>query len=415
MTVPASSETPLRPRLLDLPTDPSLQTHLNRHGAPPSGVIMDAVEAAGLRGRGGAWFPTARKWQAIAGNSSARRPPVAIANAMEGEPASVKDELLLRRSPHLILDGLALAATSIGATKAFVAVHQGSGAIPIVQRALAERGAARLDRIKLVLITPPARYVASEESSLVNFLNTGRALPTTIRPFERGRGSRTTLVQNAETLAHVALIARYGPDWFRSVGERTAPGTTLVTVTKPNGGHHVVEVATGTAVSHILGPMEVEPVALLTGGYGGSWLPVEAAEDSSWTPEGLAPAGGTVGAGVLVAFDSDACPVRETARVVKWMAGQSARQCGPCTYGLPSVSEDLALIARGHGNSSDLTRLSNRLGLVKGRGSCRHPDGVARLVASLLTVHAAEVGRHLAHHCSAPHPRNVLPIPGRSG
>jgi NADH:ubiquinone oxidoreductase subunit F (NADH-binding) len=254
------------------------------------------------------------------------------------------------------------------------------------------------DPVAVRLVELPARYVASEESALVNFLNTGEARPTDTppRPYERGVRGRPTLVDNVETLANVALIARYGPDWFRALGSAAAPGTMLATVGGAVGTPGVRELPLGTTVSAALGASGgvAEPVgAVLVGGFGGNWVAMPAAAELPLTPEDLAAAGGSLGVGMLLALPARACGLAETARIVRYLAGESAMQCGPCMFGLPSIARDLEMLTFG-GRPEVLDRLRRRLGVVRGRGACAHPDGAVRLAASALTVFAADVHAH---------------------
>ncbi len=425
MSVAADPTTTTR-RLLDGLTAERtcpLAEHRRQHGPVPdlapggpgrAGQLVPEVEAAGLRGRGGGWFPTGRKMIAVTQAATPRRTPVAIANGMEGEPASSKDAVLLALAPHLVLDGLVLAARAIGARSAIVAVHRGSPAERVLEAALAERAAAGGDLVRLSLAAPPARYVASEESALAHWVGDGVARPRHgARPFERGVAGRPTLVQNVETLAHVALIARRGASWFRSAGDPGAPGTTLVTVGGAVASPGVIEVPTGTPVGELLdrcgGP--TEPLAaFLTGGYGGAWTTIDLL-GVPWAPDAVRGAGGVIGAGILVALPASTCGLEETARVTRWMAGESAGQCGPCRFGLAAVADDLDVLCRAGAGPEDLARLRGRLGLVAGRGACKHPDGVARLVASALDVFAQDVGHHLHGRCSATRRGAVLPVP----
>lgn len=386
------------------------------HGHP--GALIDEIAESGLRGRGGGWFPTARKMQAVVESAAARRQrspgsrPVVIANAMEGEPASGKDAVLLAHVPHLVLDGIQAAAATVGATDAFLAVHRGSHSIDALDRAIAER---RSDPVKVELITPPARYVASEESALAHWAGDGTATPVYgDRPFERGMNGRPTLVQNAETLAHLGLIARHGGAWFAGVGDSEAPGTTLVTVGGRVRQPGVIEVATGTPVSELLarcgdtdGPVE----GFLTGGYGGAWVAAEALWSAEWAPAQVRDAGGVIGAGILWALDAGICPLHEIARVAEYMAGESAGQCGPCRFGLPSVAGDLADLAQATSTLDDLARINERLALVVNRGGCKHPDGTARFIGTGLTVFKQEVAEHLGGRCSASRASHALPLP----
>lgn len=383
------------------------------------GALVDEIHTAGLRGRGGGWFPTARKMHAVVESAAARRAlssgrkPVVIANAMEGEPASSKDLVLISHSPHLVLDGLQAAARTIGATTAYIAVHRGSPLIDVLDAAIAERRA--VDVVKVELVTPPARYVASEETALTHWIGDNSATPVFGgRPFQRGVGGRPTLVQNAETLAHIGLIARHGGAWFASVGDPQAPGTALVSVGGAVRLPGVIEVATGTPVSAILercGGTVDGVVGFLTGGYGGGWAPAEAVRAANWTPESMRDAGAVIGAGILWALDPATCPITEMSHVADYMAGESAGQCGPCRFGLPAVADDLILLNNRTFTGDDMTRLRDRLALTVGRGGCKHPDGTARFIQTGLHTFHAEVAHHLNGHCSATSRAVTLPVP----
>jgi NADH:ubiquinone oxidoreductase subunit F (NADH-binding) len=388
-------------------TGPSLTEHLGAHGELQLGdrqQLLEAVEGAGLLGRGGAGFPTARKMRTVAAGSR----PVVLGNGCEGEPASGKDALLLSRHPHLVLDGLQAAAHAVGAAEAHLALHRGSPALPLVRKAIAERR----DRAVVTLHEVAPRYVASEESALVNHVNTGVAKPvfTPPRPFERGIGRRPTLVNNVETLAHLALIARHGAAWFRAVGDPEEPGTQLFTA---DGA--VVEVPTGTAVRSLLDLRGLQ--AVLVGGYFGTWVDLAHAQDLVLTHRDLRAAGGALGAGVLVGLPATGCGLVETARVATFLAAENAGQCGPCFNGLPSIAAAVRALALGPWDDRTMTDLDRWLGVLAGRGACRHPDGAVRFVLSALTVFAADVVEHRAGRpCKGVHSAWVLPVPldGRS-
>jgi NADH:ubiquinone oxidoreductase subunit F (NADH-binding) len=411
----------------------SLAEHLALHGSAPLGTpahrgrpggLVQEVERSGLRGRGGGWFPTARKLHAVVESAAARgrldrgRRPVVIGNGMEGEPASGKDAALLGSSPHLVLDGIGAAARAIGATDAFLSIHRGSPLAKSLSAALVEREAAGIDETPIRLLTPPARYVASEESALAHWVGDGTATPVyPDRPFQRGAAGRPTLVQNVETLAHLALTARYGGEWFAAAGTPSAPGTTLVTVGGSVRRPGVVEVPTGTTVDEILDLCggATEPLrGFLTGGYGGGWVGAAGFGEVPWEPDAVRAAGGVIGASVLWALGQGTCPLYELARVTAWMAGESAGQCGPCLFGLPSVADDVHRLAIGECSDADLGRLGDRLRLVSGRGGCKHPDGTARFVATGLGAFDEEVRLHLGGRCSVStghRTKGLLPVP----
>ncbi|AOP51291.1 hypothetical protein SL103_17710 [Streptomyces lydicus] len=401
----------------------TLPDHLGRHGPPPLPAaagsrtwmaLVEAVEAAGLTGRGGAGFPTARKLRAVA---ERRGRAVVVVNAMESEPASRKDQSLCAVAPHLVLDGAVLAAAAVGADTVHVCLPRDRAAqCQQLGAALDERRCARLDRVRLRLHALPHTYVSSESTSLVRWLGGGPARPqgSPPRTHERGVDRRPTLVNNAETLAHLALIARYGPDWYRQAGTPDEPGTTLVTVSGAVAAPGVLEVALGTPITTLLDRAggSTEPLqAALLGGFAGTWLPT-AHLDTPLARRALAPLGAAPGAGVLIALPRAACAVSETARMLGYLAAHSARQCGPCRLGLPAVAEDFTALAAGRADPALLARLRRRAGLLPGRGACRHPDGAARLATSALHAFADDVDHHLTHGpCAAAHLSSRIPVP----
>jgi NADH:ubiquinone oxidoreductase subunit F (NADH-binding) len=367
---------------LSLPEHTAAYGRLARKAAGPG--LIESVKRSGLRGRGGAGFPCGLKLEAVA---KASKRPVVVVNGCESEPASGKDRLLLEQLPHLVLDGAALAAGAVGASRAVVCLsEQDAVAVDSVSNALAERPDRRGFEISVV----PERYVASEESALVRHLDGGPALPAYVppRPFERG-----VLIQNAETLAHVALIARRGADWFREVGTPEDPGTTLLTVSGAVRDPGVYEVPLGTPLQAVLATAAptARPRAILLGGYFGAWLaPAEAARRKLAHDAQGAP----LGCGVIVVLGEDACGVCESAAVLDYLAHQSAGQCGPCTFGLRAIADGLAALAGGSAPAGTLDRLRRWAGDVEGRGACHHPDGAVRLLRSTLDVFAGEAAQH---------------------
>ncbi len=391
-----------------LPTDatPDLAAHLDRHGHQrpvPADRLLDGVQESGLTGRGGARFPVHRKLRAVA----AGRKPVVVGNGAEGEPASRKDRTLLMRAPHLVLDGLQVAAQATGARRALLYVHEGP-AVAAVQRAIDERSGA--DRLPVELVAARATFVSGQESAVVRAISGGAALPRSTPPpvYEKGVGGRPTLVQNVETLAHLALVARYGPEWFRAAGTPTEPGTMLCTVSGAAGRLVVVEVALGTPIRDVLaaGGQHGPRRAVLVGGYHGSWLTGAEAGTLSLSAADLAPTGASPGAGVLIALGPDQCPLEVSARIVRYLADSSARQCGPCLNGLPALADTLASLAGRSPSPEAYARAQQLTRLVEGRGACAHPDGTVRLVRSVLSTFPDELDAHAHGGCLA------VPSPG---
>ncbi len=397
-----------------------LDTHLELHGPLPDlrqwapSQLIDKVQSAGLRGHGGAAFPVALKLRAV---SSRRGRKIVLANGAEGEPASKKDRVLLRELPHLVLDGVAFAARAVGAREAVIALPEtDERSIRSLERAVGERAAARLrDEPDLTVFLTPKRYIAGQESALINLVNTDVLAPTFgTPPFKRGVRQLPTLVQNVETLSHLALVARHGASWFRQLGTAEDPGSALVTLSGAVSAPGVYEIEHGTPLADVLANAGAEArlAGVLLGGYFGSWV------DPAYVPRlllargELAPYGASLGAGVIVALGEDTCPVAETVRVADYFAAEGAGQCGPCVNGLAALADTIQALATGTAPAAAQRDLERWCTELPGRGACGHPDGAARFVASALRVFAAEFDDHARHGpCERCASAPVLPTP----
>jgi NADH:ubiquinone oxidoreductase subunit F (NADH-binding) len=422
------------PRLLAGVSDDGGRVHVDRHlsvhgGLPLVGgrrswrrreesALVEEVHRAGLLGRGGAAFPMARKLQSVA---AVRGTAIVVANGTEGEPASEKDATLMELAPHLVLDGAVAAAEAVGATEALIATCEiDVGAFESVALAIEERSAAgigRSDEPSLRAVTAPSHYVAGQETALVNYLDGGPAIPTFTPPlpFERGVGRRPTLVSNVETLAHLALIARHGARWFRALGTPAGSGSTLVTLSGPVARPGVYEIALGSSLASLAraaGGTTHEVRGALIGGYAGAFMPASRLRDVALSEEHLAPHGARMGAGVVSLLSTDACPVAETVRVARWMAGQSSGQCGPCVHGLDALAGELERVIQGAGSGEG--RLDYLASVIARRGACGHPDGMVKLLESSLRAFTEEFAHHARNgpceRCSSP---PELPLPAR--
>ncbi len=392
------------PRLLG--GTPSIGDHLDRYGPLPAcgPSLVDEVARAGLGGRGGADFALARKLAAV----GAGRRTVVVANGAESEPLSAKDKTLLCDAPHLVLDGLAAAAGAVGATRAILCIEAGT---PDVRHRVNEARSQRHDRVAVELVETPPTYVAGQGTALVSFIDGGPARPTGRAPRHRGVGGRPTLVSNVETLADLALVARYGADWYRQVGPAQDPGTRLVTVRGAVDRPGVYEIVCGHPLDALLTQAGVRTVrAVLVGGYAGRWLDATTSAGLRLDRESCAAAGVGVGSGVILVADDDVCVVDEVARVAGWYAANSARQCGPCQWGLADIATTIGSLQGHETGADDLRRWAT---MISGRGACHFPDGAAGFVASALDVFATEVAEHQAGTCRRP--RSPWAVPPSRG
>jgi NADH:ubiquinone oxidoreductase subunit F (NADH-binding) len=425
--VSAGSEAPTGVRRLLHRADISELTLLRGHRSlfappdPPRRARKDRIlliEQSGLRGRGGAGFPTATKLRAVA---QAGRGPVVVVNGTEGEPASRKDAMLLQVRPHLVLDGAAQAAAAVGASEIFVCIDRGNRVgLESVGRALAERRRAEPGGASMTLLAAPPRYVAGEETALVHWINGGDAKPTATppRPFQRGVGGRPTLVSNVETLAHLAQIVQFGPEWFRSMGTESEPGTALTTVSGAVARPAVYEMPMGLRLADLVRAAGTPDGvgAVLVGGYFGAWLSPQSAAQVHLCNEALRPLDAGFGCGVIAVLPVGGCGVLESARVLTWMAGESAGQCGPCVNGLDAIATKFNELAGGSGRIEDIAQLRRWATQVEGRGACRFPDGAVRFLRSALELFGGDLAGHARREpCEGAGRPPVLPVPRIAG
>jgi len=384
------------PRLLaglDQAMTIGLDLHLATHGPVPGTDlerILGFLDHAVIAGRGGAGFPLAAKIRALRGGR--RR---VVVNGTESEPASHKDRLLLHRTPHLVLDGALAVANAVGARTVAVAVHDLATAV-VVSTALAQRADAGRVTVRVVR----GGFVAGEARAVVRALDGGPALPTGHRTPPTANG---VLLANPETFAQLAVLLRVGPQRFASTGVPGEPGTTLLTVGGAVGRPGVVEAPLGTPLRIVLTAARAEaPQAVVLGGYHGSW--VQPMPQIPLSRSGVAVAGASFGAGVVLVVGQQTCALGELARVAGWLADQSARQCGPCRFGLPALAADVVTLAAGRpaAGRPAADAAFDHARAVTGRGACAHPDGAARFVTSGLHVLLAEAEAHRRGGCGRP-------------
>lgn len=380
-----------------------LGDHLKRLGDRPRGgsLFLTTLQRSGLRGRGGAWFPTWRKWSAVAEKSDGHS--VVVINGSEGEPLSAKDRVLLQTRPHLVLDGAAIAAETLGADDVVLYLSRSSKETErVVEDALRER--TERNETPIRVDRTAHRYVAGESSAVVSRVTGGQSKPkfALTRTADRGVNDQPTLIQNAETLAHVAMIARYGADWFRRLGTPASPGTTLMTLCgnlKHPGVYEVDLRATIGSVIHDVGGTVTPVAGALLGGYFGTWLPAASLNALPLDVDTLRSAhGAAFGCGVLAILPQDGCAIVESTRILMYLAAETAGQCGPCINGLAALADAMQRIASSTPEDGDIERVWRWIDMVAGRGACHHPDGAVGQLSSALKAFDRHLSVHLAGH-----------------
>jgi NADH:ubiquinone oxidoreductase subunit F (NADH-binding) len=361
-------------------------------------ALADDVAAAGLRGRGGAAFPLARK---IAAVSAAGSPPVVVANGEEGEPASVKDRWLLRHRPHLVLDGLRLAGALVGADElhAYVSDRESADSLQVAAAELSEGSTWAVDLV--VTVVAPG-YVAGEESALVRAVNGGPARPTEKppRPFQAGIGGRPTLVSNVETLAGLPLLHRLGAAAYRGPGEADAGETFLLTLTGC-AAVGLYEVPFGVTLRELLewrGEDAGGVRGVVMGGYFGGLLGPRAL-DVPLEYDAVRLAGSGLGCGAISVVPPADCPLRLASALMTYFALESAGQCGSCFNGTAAMRVVLDGLREHRAGPPEVDRLRYLSGFLPGRGACGTLDGAATVGASLLREFPEVVAAHVDAHC----------------
>jgi NADH:ubiquinone oxidoreductase subunit F (NADH-binding) len=385
-------------------------------------ALIDAVAASGLRGRGGAAFPLARKLAAVTAQPGEH---VVLVNGEEGEPASVKDRWLLRTRPHLVLDGALLAARAVSARAVYVYVSDSAAAVSL-DAAVAELGAGRgtggrggagggggagaggdpLGDTSVRVFQVGPSYVAGEETAAVNAVNGHPAKPSDKppRPFEEGVGGRPTLVSNAETIANLPAIAAQAV-----AGDTPSAGTFLLTLGGAVARPGLYEVPFGVTAGEITaafggvtaasgdagGPA---PAGYVMGGYFAGLVSARGG-GLALDYDGLRAAGTGLGCGAVTVLGPGDCPVRAAALLLGYFGRENAGQCGACFNGTAAMAGVAAALGRGDARPADVGRLRGWSGFLPGRGACGTLDGAANVAASLLREFGADVESHLARGC----------------
>lgn len=369
---------------------------------PDPDSFLAEVDRSGLLGRGGAGFPLAVKLRSVRDAAAGRGlDAIVVANGEEGEPASIKDRWLLRNRPHLVLDGLRLAAQTVAATRAYVYISDSVSARS-VENALAEIGSEALGGLSISVFTVDAGYVAGEETAAVRAINGGPAKPTDKppRPYRRGVAQHPTLVSNVETLANLPYLQHHGAAAFRSAGTAFSPGTFLATISGGGRPPVLYELPHGIAITELLAVHGIpgESVrGLLMGGYFAGLLNREALE-ATLDHETLRAGGSGLGCGAMAVLTDD-CPVAVAAAVLAYFGRENAGQCGSCFNGTVAMAAVAEALRDQVATAEDVQRLQRWAGVLPGRGACGTLDGATNVAASMLTQFPELVAGHLAGAC----------------
>jgi NADH-quinone oxidoreductase subunit F len=383
-------------------------------------ATIEEVEASGLRGRGGAGFPTGRKWATVAANDApaAAVPPAVVVNASEGEPGSFKDRMLLRRNPYRIIEGAIIAAEAIDADHIVFALK--ASFRPELERlrtALAEIEHAGWTERALVICEGPSEYLYGEETALLEVIDGREPFPRIAPPYRHGvedvgrdpvsaagsvmatPGGQTaappTLVNNAETVANVPGILAEGAAWFRQVGTAESPGTVLCTVSGGGRRAGVAEFEMGTPLSEVIETIggSGRPIQAVLSGVANPFLPSDKI-DTPVSYEAMEAAGTSLGAaGFLVFSDADDLAA-VAAGVARFLAVESCGQCTPCKQDGLAIADILGRVVRGQHEPDDADELASRVTTVADEARCALATQQQRVIGSLLSLFPDAVQAH---------------------
>jgi NADH-quinone oxidoreductase subunit F len=399
--------------------------------------VIDDVEASGLRGRGGAGFPTGQKWRTVAANQSPAVPTTVVVNAAEGEPGSFKDREILTRNPYRVLEGALIAAYAVGADRVIVAGKAEFPELDRVGAALSEMAAVGwTDDVEVEVFAGPSEYLYGEETALLEVLDGRPPFPRIAPPFRHGvdevsdgaaspadvmmaaPGGSTlappTLVNNVETLANIPPILAEGPEQFRSIGTAESPGTVVCTVTGAVRRHGVSEFAMGTALSEVIesigsGPRSNHKLVAAMSGVAHPLIPA-AMFDTPVSFEAMDAIGAGLGAAGFIVFDDETDMAAVAAGVSQFLAVESCGQCTPCKHDGLAMATLLRQVCRGDGNELDIVAVADRVQTVADEARCFLAHQHQRVVGSILRLFPDALRTHLSEEAQAIEPMPIVAI-----
>lgn len=405
--------------------------------------VVRELEASGLRGRGGAGFPTGRKWRAVRDNRSTDLDASVVVNAAEGEPGSLKDREILRSDPYQVLEGALIAARAVDAGKVIVGLKRSFAAeIRRVGQAIEELGQAGWSEgVELVLFEGPEDYLYGEETGLLEAIDGRDPFPRLAPPYRRGvdelvqtdadAASDTglaahvhmaggdspappTLVDNVETLANVPRIVADGASWFRMGGTAESPGTMVCTVTGHTQRHGVGEVMMGTPLREVIAAIGGDPqpgdtIAAVLPGVSNAPIPGDQL-DVPVSYEGLAAIGSGLGSASFMVLDDTADVAAAVAGISWFLAVESCGQCTACKRDGLSLAARLGKLCRSEADESDLADIGRLVGTVTDGARCSLAAQQHAVVTGLLDRFPAAVRAHADHGAAPVEPADVAPL-----
>ncbi len=381
---------------------------------------IEVIEAAGLRGRGGAGFPTGRKWRTVAGFAAPNRPATVVVNGAEGEPGSFKDRELLVRNPYRVLEGALIAAGAVGADEIIVAVKESfTDQIAALRRAIAElTEAGWLDEVAIDVVAGPSEYLFGEETALLEVVDGRPPFPRVAPPYRHGSdedgegrisaahiamagdgGASPTLANNVETMANVAMILANGAAWFRELGTAQSPGTIVCTITGSTQRDGVGEVPMGTTLREVItelggGPEPGVHILAVLGGVSNTFIP-DAKLDTPLTYEDMRAAGSGLGAGGFIVYDERDDLVAVAQGVAHFLSVESCGQCTPCKQDGLAIARVLKKFCDSNATDADIDELASRIDTVADEARCNLATQQQLVAGSLLALFPGYLARHL--------------------
>ncbi len=369
---------------------------------PPNKNILEEVTASGLRGRGGAGFPVGRKWGIAAQTEADVR--YVVCNAGEDEPGSFKDRVLVEYRPHLVLEGMILAARAISAEHAYIYLNETyDDCFTRMTKAIDEAKAAGfLNGTTVTLHRAPTVYVAGEDSATLEVLEGKPPKPRQKPPYPAAAGlfGKPTVVNNVETLANIPLIMRHGAAWFRKYGTPESPGTMIFCLGEEMTNTGAYELPLGTPLRKLYEDVgggikgEKHLKAILPGGPSCAFLTPDQL-DVPLDPESLKAAGSTLGCGVMRFYAEGTCMVQETLRIAQFFARESCGQCPACRMETTMLSTMLERIHSGKADAALLDQFQKIVDFNRGKGYCALVNMPGPPVLSALRLFHEDFDHHI--------------------